>query len=245
MSFSDLPLDLQASIFSDSPTLVKQGMSINPQLGQRMKSGILELCQQKISLEEFKTYLTTLPRVLYICTKNPEGVTYSILNLINVTSNIPGPTGPYDKTKWVEGCQLSASDNYIYMGHEDSSPPTMDQLIEDIELHYQNIDVDYDEIILDFDFDLLTTYRILSSRLSCIQADPLFAFNETKRRFEQKISELSSPYLYAYLITQTWIFNINVPVHLPVGSLTAADLYILNAQIEKLIPMIYHQLEKL
>lgn len=74
---------------------------------------------------------------------------------------------------------------------------------------YNTVDEDYDNILL---FDLLTTYRILKSRESCISINKSFAYDRTIDIFNQLIRDTTtvsgSMILFGYLYINLKVMNL-------------------------------------
>jgi len=222
--FQELPIEIQDYIL-DQEYRFPSKRGLGPETEQMMLSlmqtskGMRELnrnrfletiCRRPISRNEIIRYIEELPQTFCLFEKRvddtPE-LPFEYEGYISIFRS-RAHTGPYGYSMkytqlngnvyyWNEVGELGVGlSNYDYLG-----------------------DIDYDTIIQeitdDKEPDLLTTYRILLHRLSCMNIDSEYAKTETLRHFQEHIQEMrGSIYqtlaLYVYLIGNARVMNLLV-----------------------------------
>ena len=147
-TFTGLPAEIKAKIFSQTPKLLAISQRLSKDIKQAVRTySIRELCELPISRKELIYYILTLPTRFYI---NLEGNVYRIHRIILY------PETTYDYTAFI----FSLTKDRI-------------NLLESYSLHTMHFNPEiFDPYDLAGeqaypDVDLLTAYRIISSRTQC------------------------------------------------------------------------------
>lgn len=199
LDLSQLPLDIQQHILSQSPELIKKGRQLNQDMRNRLSNEFFEnICQQPITVNELK-----YSGSIFYLYQRSKGIFSNITELFFIK-------------------ELDQEDNLVTESFK-------------IVVHFDKLEkryfvnIKYNDQLYQHEFlepilatkrngglcliDSISYFRVLYERLDCINRDPLFARNETKRVFNSIIVQYNTNQisdlllLYQYLIGHLWAFQ--------------------------------------
>lgn len=210
-----LPSDVISEILSHDPQLILSGRQLSREISTKLgPSYIREICRKKITATEFDQYISKFPRTIVIIyhQKYSEPAFPPMLTAEIYNYNIG-----YNKimlmTEYTVPMFELFGGAYFIVEYDDVMPnlkniyPTNPAF---------SIHRNYPDIIMPGgELDLLSTYKILQTRLGCLRINPHFAKEVVIQRFNQIVNEyLNHPSqtrildLYLYLLAHTWVFDI-------------------------------------
>ena len=233
-NFNKLPLDLKCLILSYDDILKR--MRLNKELYARLKQiAFAKFGPIAINKVEFNNYMKTNPRQLFIFDYTQKESLIYLFTMVSMTQYIKIISENFTPHKKLVYCIYEIDDHLITCKKHKIG-----------KLYF------FPEPSL----DLLSTFKILKERLGCQNIDFQYAKNETLFRLNRLINQLSNGpatdiiSLYQYLISHTWIFNINIQVidklklktidgiNLIAGEEHNSDFVRIKQQIFELIPLI-------
>lgn len=214
MNTENLPSEVIAEILSHDPNLILSGRQLSRQIYQRLDPIYLkQFCLAKINQKELDTYLFTRPKIFALFTHQiiseddrplvPTCELYFYFLSSYLSLNISCHYfEDFDETYY----------SLAFRNDIGNTNPTNIKLQTDKHLtnNYPNVLDPVNEV------DLLSMYKILRTRLTCLRINPDYAKNTVINRFNQIVTGyMNHPSrtrildLYMYLIVHMWIFNIN------------------------------------
>jgi len=216
--FEELPSELQYHILEQGLDHETKQMILSlMQTSKGMRERFLNaICRRKISTIEFIRYLDERPQLFAFFKKDSsldDELIYKYIGMLfSFFSQGINPNDP-NTTRYVLLDKIVSyynEDGHLSVVMSDLGYVTIKSILE---------------IINDFtEVDLLTTYRILSHRLGCMNADPEYAKNETLRRLQEHINERKGSLyqmlsLYTYLIVNARVMNLlSKEIHFDFGN---------------------------
>ncbi len=213
LDLSSLPPDIQQSILSQDPELIKKGRQLNKEMRNRLSNAYYEnICSQPLTTSELLKYYANF----YIYRANHDDF-FSLfeknkdwLNLVFIGTITPGwgnfgrrPLFQHIRTVKYSNVDLLQY-NYVQNPWPIDDPGKTPPFLKEIK--------NKSWILI----DIVTYFKILSNRLDCVNGHPLFAIDKTKHMFNSIItSDYSDNRIvtFLYLIGHLWLFKIkyNVP----------------------------------
>lgn len=188
---NNLSLDTQIDILSQDTNLLITGIQLNKQLNQRLTPLLLKrLCKRPLTFNEVKRYIDQKHKVGILSMDQVFG------DVTNVKIIIPMKFNP---SLWIQNTitVIKFSDMLHYKIPQG-------RVTNDPYIYYEG------------DYDILTTYNILKTRIGCNNILPDFAKIETLLRFNEFVDKFidGNIYdlmtLYLYLIMHIDILNLNI-----------------------------------
>ena len=211
MSLETLPLELQIEILSQYP----ETSIIGQQLSKTLQPAANDACLKTVGLtplskKELENYLKTEPRIVGLISGNANDLIDDYLFAHVYMLQNYGLDQPEWASTSINPIREEINDHQIrielFYCHETFS-------WQDTELCTLN---NLCRNPSEYNYDILTIYRILKRRKGCMHIDPQYAKKRALAIFEKicaKNDGLNLIYLHLYLSMHVWIFNLDIELN--------------------------------
>ena len=201
LDLSALPLDIQQTILSSNPELIRKGRQLNAKMRSRLTNAYLDkICNEPISNTELVNNRFTIKTwfdYYRITEEDMPGLESRDVSFFDFVIDWQKMTGGHH----VSFVKYLTSNIYHFDVHLNNGMQSQ---------FYRRIETGKS---LSPYIDVITSWLIYSKRLDCVQLDPNYPQRQTIKTFQQFVAKYKTRkigdliFLYSYLITQIWLFG--------------------------------------